>query len=498
LHLRPRQKQNHAFKRLLFMQLSNPDLLRFNAYINGQWVNTTDTFSVVNPFNQEEIGQVGNCGAEETAAAISAAETALVSWRNTTAGKRSRFLKKWYDLVMANVDDLAMILTTEQGKPLDEARGEVRYGASFIEWFAEEGKRAYGDVIPPQSSDKRITVIKQPVGVVAAITPWNFPNAMITRKVAPALAAGCTVVLKPAEDTPLSALALAVLAEEAGIPAGVFNVVPTANPKEVGQVLTESVVVRKLSFTGSTEVGKLLMKQCAGTLKKLSLELGGNAPFIVFEDADIEAAVAGAMRSKFRNAGQTCICTNRFIVHTTVHDAFVRAMKKEVESLSVGDGRKSGVVVGPLINQAGLDKVCDLVADAQVKGATLVTGGKAKPGSLLHEPTLLANVDSSMAVHYTEIFGPVAPIFRFETEAEAISLANDTPYGLAAYFYGRDYARCWRVAEALEYGMVGINTGMISSTVAPFGGIKASGFGREGSYYGLADYMEVKYMCWGL
>lgn len=481
------------------MKITNSDLLRTNAYLNGSWKACASTFVVVNPANGRVIVEVADAGAEETEAAVSAAEKAFPAWRARTAKERSDLLRKWYDLVMENVDDLAIILTTEQGKPLEEAKAEIRYGASFIEWFAEEARRSYGDVIPGHANDKRIMVIKQPVGVVAAITPWNFPNAMITRKVAPALAAGCTVVLKPAEDTPLSALALALLAQEAGIPSGVFNVLPTARPKVVGEVLTGSSVVRKLSFTGSTAVGKELMRQCAGSVKKLSLELGGNAPFIVFEDADIEGAVAGAMRSKYRNAGQTCVCANRFFVHTAVYDRFVKAMAAAVDALAVGDGKKGGVEVGPLINQAGLDKVHRIVNDAREKGATVLTGGGAHPaGDLFYQPTILTGVDHSMAVASEEIFGPVAPVFRFETEEEVVRLANDVPFGLAAYFYGRDVSRCWRVAEALDYGMVGINTGMISTAVAPFGGVKESGFGREGSRYGMEEYLVVKYVCWGV
>jgi succinate-semialdehyde dehydrogenase/glutarate-semialdehyde dehydrogenase len=482
------------------MNLSNPDLLRYQAYVNGTWISAEDgrTFPVLNPFNDELIGEVADLGAVETEVAIEAAALAFKSWRAQSAGRRSKILRRWFELILENIDDLALILTTEQGKPLAEARGEIKYGASFVEWFAEEGKRAYGDIIPGHGRDKRITVIKQPVGVVAAITPWNFPMAMITRKVAPALAVGCTVVIKPAQDTPLSALALAVLAEMAGIPAGVFNVVTTNQPKRVGEVLTSSPIVRKLSFTGSTPVGKELMRQCAGTVKKLSLELGGNAPFIVFEDADIEGAVAGAMASKYRNGGQTCVSANRFYVQSSVYDQFVERLTLAVEELTVGDGQEAGVDVGPLINDAGLAKVQELVDDAKQKGATVKIGGnQLEAGARCYAPTVLAGVTKEMNLLHTEIFGPVAPIVRFDTEAEVIALANDTPYGLAAYFYGRDYALIWRVAEALEYGMVGINTGMISTTVAPFGGMKESGFGREGSKYGLGDYLEVKYACWG-
>lgn len=481
------------------MKLSNSDLLKTEIYLNGKWRDGEKQFQVVNPANGAFVASVADADRTITEEAVAAAQKALGAWRQLAAGDRAKLLKKWFDLVVENQEDLAIILTTEQGKPLAESRGEIKYGASFIEWFAEEARRVYGDVIPGHTPDKRITVVREPVGVVAAITPWNFPNAMITRKVAPALAAGCTVVLKPAEDTPLSALALAYLAEQAGIPPGVFNVLPTSCPQEVGAVLTESQIVRKLSFTGSTEVGKLLMEQCAGTLKKLSLELGGNAPFIVFDDADIRGAVAGAMRAKFRNAGQTCVCANRLYVHSSIYDEFVTAMAAEVRKLSVGKGTDPGVEIGPLINCDGLEKVKAIVADATGKGAKVITGGKDHTdGSLFYEPTVITEVDKTMRIAAEEIFGPVAPIFRFETEEEAIQLANDTPFGLAAYFFGRDVSRCWRVAEALEYGMVGINTGMVSTAVAPFGGVKASGFGREGSRYGIDEYTTLKYMCWGV
>ncbi|MEM9260378.1 MAG: NAD-dependent succinate-semialdehyde dehydrogenase [Bacteroidota bacterium] len=482
------------------MQLQRPDLLRTQAYFAGKWVAAPsgNTFAVRNPYDNSLLAEVADLDASATKAAISAAEKAFTSWKQQTAATRSKLLRRWQDLILEHLNDLALLLTSEQGKPLAEAKGEIRYGASFIEWFAEEARRVYGDVIPGHQADKRIVVIKQPIGVVAAITPWNFPNAMIARKVGPALAAGCTVVLKPAEDTPLSALALAVLAEEAGIPPGVFNVVTTSQPKAVGNVLTSDDRVRKLSFTGSTQVGKVLMRQCANSVKKLSLELGGNAPFIVFDDADISGAVAGAVASKYRNAGQTCVCANRFFVQAGVYDAFVAAFKIAVAELKLGDGRREGVTIGPMINAAAIEKVAEIVEDAKEKGATVVTGGvRAEVGDYFYEPTILTNVNSSMRVSEAEIFGPVAPIFKFTTEAEAIRLANDTPAGLAAYFYGQDYARLWRVAEALEYGMVGINTGMISTTVAPFGGIKESGFGREGSKYGIEDYLEIKYMCWG-
>lgn len=429
-------------------------------------------------------------------AAIEAANAALPAWRAKTASQRSLILRKWFDLIRANMADLALILTTEQGKPLEEAVGEIKYGASFVEWFAEEAKRVYGDVIPGQTADTRIMVLKQPIGVVAAITPWNFPNAMITRKVAPALAAGCTVVIKPSELTPLSALALAALAEQAGFPAGVLNIVIGTDAAAIGAELTSNKMVRKLSFTGSTRVGKLLIKQCADTVKKVSMELGGNAPFIVFDDADIEEAVKGAIGAKFRNAGQTCICANRIFAQAAIYEEFTQKLSEAVKALKVGNGTEKDVVIGPLINQAALEKVSRIVANARENGATVLTGGSASDGYFF-EPTVLTNVDKTMAVHQEEIFGPVAPVFKFETEAEAIALANDTDYGLAAYFYGRDYARIWRVGEALEYGMVGINTGAISTTLAPFGGIKESGFGREGSKYGMDEFLEIKYMCFG-
>ena len=479
------------------MKLKHKDLLQTAAYVNDTWQSTATHFNVLNPATGALVAEVADADAQLTIEAIRAAEQAFPSWRDRTAKQRSDILRRWYELITQHTDDLALLLTTEQGKPLEEAKGEITYGASFVEWFAEEARRAYGDVIPGHAGDKRITVLRQPVGVVAAITPWNFPNAMITRKVAPALAAGCTVILKPAEDTPLSALALAYLAREAGVPAGVFNVLPTSRPEEVGRVLTESSVVRKLSFTGSTAVGKELMRECAGTVKKLSLELGGNAPFIVFADADITGAVAGAMRSKFRNAGQTCVCANRFFVHASVYDNFVKAMEEAVKNLSVGDGSRADTNVGPLINQDGYDKIIRIVADATDKGATVVTGGATHPaGRLFYQPTILTDLSDDMAVASEEIFGPVAPIFRFTSEAEVIRQANNVPFGLAAYFYGRDVARCWRVAEALDYGMVGINTGMMSTAVAPFGGVKESGFGREGSRYGLDEYLVMKYLCW--
>ena len=479
------------------MQLTNQELLRRSAYINGKWTDGGSVFPVYNPATGVEITTVADTDEALTNQAVAAAAAAFPAWRDRTAEERADILLNWYRLILDNKEDLAQLLTAEQGKPLRESRGEVAYGASFIRWFAEEGRRAYGDVIPPHAANKRIVVLKQPVGVVAAITPWNFPNAMITRKVAPALAVGCTVIVKPAEDTPLSALALAALAEQAGFPPGVFNVLPTSHPEAVGGVLTASSVVRKLSFTGSTAVGKELMRQCAGTLKKLSLELGGNAPFIVFNDADPDAAVEGAIASKFRNAGQTCVCANRLYVQAEIHDTFVEKLTAAVRALKVGEGNEEAVDIGPLINKDGLEKVESLVADATEQGAEIICGAKrSEPGDLFYEPTILTGAKASMKLAQEEIFGPVAPVFRFADEQEVIQLANDTNVGLAAYFYGRDHARIWRVAEALEYGMVGINTGMISTAVAPFGGVKESGFGREGSKYGLEDYLVTKYLCW--
>jgi len=482
------------------MQLQNPTLLRSKAYINGQWVNADNaqTFPIYNPYNNKHLGDIPNLGASETKRAINAANEALRDWRRKTAGERAQILKKWYELQMENLYDLAYILTVEQGKPLTEAIGEVKYGASFVEWFAEEARRAYGETIPGHGHDKRIIAIKQPIGVVAAITPWNFPNAMITRKVAPALAAGCTVVIKPSEETPYSALALAVLAEQAGMPPGVLNVVTTNQPARVGNELTQNPIVRKLSFTGSTPIGKLLMRQCADTIKKVSLELGGNAPFIVFDDADLEKAVAGAIACKYRNAGQTCVCANRIYVQKGIAPAFINRLTQEVEKLSVGSGLKEGTTIGPLINQKAVEKVVQLVNDATTKGAQTLTGGNPHSlGGTFFEPTVLTNVKESMDICHTEIFGPIATIFEFETEEEVIALANNTNYGLAAYFFSNDLTRVWRVSEALEYGMVGINTGMLSTPVAPFGGIKESGIGREGSRHGLDEYLEIKYMCIG-
>jgi succinate-semialdehyde dehydrogenase/glutarate-semialdehyde dehydrogenase len=481
------------------MQLKDATLLRQQCYVDGAWADAESgkTIPVKNPANGEVLATIPNMGAKETRRAIEAAERAWPAWRAKTGKERAAIMRRWYDLVMANQDDLAVIMTSEQGKPLAESRGEVVYGASFIEWFAEEAKRIYGDTIPQHQPDKRIVVIKQGIGVVAAITPWNFPNAMITRKCAPALAAGCPVVIKPATATPLSALALAELAERAGIPKGVFNVV-TGSAKEIGGEMSTSPIVRKLSFTGSTEIGKLLMAQCAGTVKKVSLELGGNAPFIVFDDADIDAAVEGAIASKYRNTGQTCVCANRLLVQDKVYGAFADKLAAAVQKLKVGNGLEAGVSQGPLIDMNAVEKVEAHIADAVGKGARVVAGGRRHQlGGTFFEPTILADVTPQMAVAREETFGPVAPLFRFKTEEEAIQMANDTEFGLAAYFYGRDIGRVWRVAEALEYGIVGINTGIISTEVAPFGGVKESGIGREGSKYGLEDFLEIKYLCMG-
>ena len=478
------------------LALKDGALLRQSCYIDGAWVgaDSGETIAVTNPASGAVIASVPRCGAAETGRAIAAAERALKTWRRTTAAERSRILRRWFDLLLANQDDLAQLMTAEQGKPLAESRGEIAYAAAYIEWYAEEAKRAYGEVIPSPFADRQIVVTREPVGVCAAITPWNFPSAMITRKVAPALAAGCTMVLKPAEQTPLSALALAELAERAGVPAGVFSVV-TGDAAAIGGVLTASPVVRKLTFTGSTPIGQLLMQQCAGTVKKMSLELGGNAPFIVFDDADLDAAVAGALASKYRNAGQTCVCSNRFLIQDSVYDEFAARLAAAVATLKVGNGVEPGVTQGPLIDEKAIVKVEQLVADALAKGARIVCGGKRHQlGGTWFEPTVLADATPAMALAREEIFGPVAPLFRFSNEDEAIALANDTEFGLAAYFYTRDHARVWRVSGQLEYGMVGVNTGAISTEVAPFGGVKSSGNGREGSSHGLADYMEIKYL----
>jgi len=479
--------------------LNDPTLVHQQCYINGQWCDADQgkALDVLNPADGKVIAQVPFAGTAETRRAIEAAERALPEWRAKTAAQRAEVLRRWFNLMHEHKADLARLMTIEQGKPLKEALGEINYAASFLEWFAEEGKRAYGEVIPTPFADKRFVVIKQAVGVCAAITPWNFPAAMITRKVAPALAAGCTMVLKPAELTPLSALALAELAERAGVPAGVFNIV-TGDAPAIGEEMCSSPVVRKLSFTGSTGVGKLLMKQSSDTLKKLSLELGGNAPFIVFDDADIDAAVAGAIASKYRNTGQTCVCTNRFLVQSGVYDEFAAKLAKATAELKVGNGLETDVVQGPLINEAAVEKVERLVANAVEKGAKVAVGGqRLKAETLWYQPTVLTGMTPQMDIARQEIFGPVSALFRFDTEEQAIELANSTEYGLAAYFYSRDIGRVWRVGEALEYGMVGINTGAISTEVAPFGGIKNSGLGREGSRHGLDEYLELKYMAMG-
>ena len=474
-------------------------LLRREAYIGGAWraADSKRVFPTHNPATGQVIAEVADCGPEETLEAIAAASAALHAWRAKTAAQRARLLMQWHDLILRNADELAAILTAEQGKPLAEAKGEIRYGATFIEWFAEEGKRAYGEIIPPHVPGMRLLTLKQPIGVVGAITPWNFPNAMITRKVAPALAAGCTVVLKPSEETPLSALALAALAHEAGIPAGVLNIVTTNDAPAVGRVLTAHPDVRKISFTGSTPVGKLLMQQCAQGVKKISLELGGNAPFIVFDDADVGAAVEGALASKYRNAGQTCICANRIFVQSGIYEAFVQKFADAVAAQKVGPGHEHGVRIGPLINARALEKVSQLVAEAQADGARALTGGAPLEG-LFYAPTVLADVRPDMRVMQEEIFGPVAPVVRFDTDEQVIRMANDTPYGLAAYFYSRDIGRIFRAAEALEYGMVGVNTGVLGTAVAPFGGVKESGIGREGSRHGLDEFMELKFIALNL
>jgi len=477
----------------------NTPLFRQQAYINGQWCDATDgqTRAVFNPATGEQLGTVPVISAAETRAAISSAEQAQQEWAGRTAQERSTIVRRWFELMVENADSLAEILTLEQGKPLAEAKGEILYAASFMEWFAEEGKRIYGDVIPTHKNGARLIVIKQPIGVVGAITPWNFPAAMITRKCAPAIVAGCPFIVKPAMETPFSALALAALAEQAGVPAGIFNVV-TGNASKIGGELTANDTVRKLSFTGSTGIGKLLMRQCADTVKKVSLELGGNAPFIVFDDADLDAAVEGAIASKFRNAGQTCVCTNRFLVQDGVYDAFVEKLTAAVNALQVGNGMENGVNQGPLINEAAVAKVEEHLQNAVELGASLTTGGQRHSlGGSFFEPTVVRDMTPQMAVAREETFGPLAPVFRFSEEAEALQMANDTEFGLAAYLYTRDLGRAWRVGEGLEYGMVGINEGIISTTVAPFGGVKQSGTGREGSKYGIDDYVEIKYMMMG-
>lgn len=481
------------------LNLNDQALFRQQCYIDGRWTNADNgaTIEVVNPANGEQLGTVPKMGAAETGRAIEAANAALPAWRSKTAKERAAIMRRWFELMMENQQDLAVLMTSEQGKSLTESKGEIAYGASFIEWFAEEGKRIYGETIPQHQADKRIVVIKQPVGVCAAITPWNFPTAMITRKAGPALAAGCTMVIKPASQTPYSALALCELAERAGMPKGVLSVV-TGSAREIGGELTGNPIVRKLSFTGSTEVGKTLMKQCAETVKKTSMELGGNAPFIVFDDADLDAAVEGAMASKYRNSGQTCVCANRIYVQDGVYEAFADKLSAAVGKLKVGNGLEEGVNQGPLIDMAGVEKVEEHIKDALGKGAKLAIGGERHAlGGTFFQPTVLVDVTPNMKVANEETFGPVAPLFRFKTDAEAIELANATEFGLASYFYSRDIGRIWRVAEGLESGMVGINTGIISTEVAPFGGVKESGIGREGSSHGIEEYLEMKYLCIG-
>ncbi|MDP2324346.1 MAG: NADP-dependent succinate-semialdehyde dehydrogenase [Gammaproteobacteria bacterium] len=479
------------------LKLTDETLLRTGAYVAGKWIAASGggTVTVTNPATGARLGTVPDCGASETRAAIAAADAALPAWRGRPAKERAALLRKLHDLLLANQDDLARLMTAEQGKPLNEARGEIAYSAGFLEWFSEEAKRVYGDVIPGHAKDRRIVVLKQPVGVVAAITPWNFPSAMIARKLAPALAAGCTIVIKPASQTPFSALALAELAERAGIPAGVVNVV-TGSARAIGGEMTSNPLVRKLTFTGSTAIGKLLLAQCAETVKKVSMELGGNAPFIVFDDADLDAAVAGTIVSKYRNSGQTCVCANRLLVQDKVYDEFARKLATAVSKLRVGDGLAGEQDQGPLIDDAAVAKVEEHISDALAKGARVLSGGKRHAlGGTFFEPTVLADVTPAMRVAREETFGPLAPLFRFSTEAEAIHLANDTEFGLAAYVYTQDLGRSWRVPEALEYGIVGLNTGLISTEVAPFGGMKESGNGREGSKYGIEDYLEIKYLC---
>jgi succinate-semialdehyde dehydrogenase/glutarate-semialdehyde dehydrogenase len=482
------------------LQLKEMTLLRNQGYIDGKWVaaDAGKTFKVTNPATGKTIVEVADMGGAETKRAIDAANRALPGWRARTAKERAAILRKWFDLIMANADDLALLMTSEQGKPLAEARGEVVYGASFIEWFAEEGKRTYGDIIPTFRPDTRVLVLKQPIGVCAAITPWNFPIAMITRKLGPAFAAGCTAVAKPAALTPLSALARVELAERAGMPPGVFNIVTGfgKHSSEIGLEMCTNPIVRKVSFTGSTEVGRILLRQSADTVKKLSLELGGNAPFIVFDDADIDAAVDGAIASKYRNAGQTCVCANRIYVQDGVYDAFAKKLAAKVAEFKIGDGTEAGVTIGPLIEPSALEKVESHIADAVAKGAKIATGGKRHSlGGLFFEPTILTGVTQDMAVSKEETFGPVAPLFRFKTDDEVIAMANDSEFGLASYFYSRDVGRIFRVAEALESGMVCVNSGILSTEVAPFGGVKQSGLGREGSKYGIDDYLEIKYLC---
>jgi succinate-semialdehyde dehydrogenase/glutarate-semialdehyde dehydrogenase len=478
------------------MDISNKELLKDKCYVNGSWItsNSKEVIEVNNPATLKIIGSVPKCGTQETKLAIEAANNALPSWKARTAKERSLILKKWFDLIMLNQEDLAKIMTIEQGKPINESRGEIGYGASFIELYAEEGKRVYGETIPDPLPDRRIIIIKQPIGVVAAITPWNFPSSMITRKAGPALAVGCTIVIKPASQTPYSALALGVLAEEAGIPKGVINII-TGSAKEIGLELSTNPIVKKLSFTGSTEVGKILLAQSASTVKKVSMELGGHAPFIIFEDADIDEAVIGAMQSKFRNTGQTCVCANRIFAHSNIYDEFIKKFTIAVSKIEVGNGLEDNVTSGPLIDKHSLTKVREHVEDAINTGAKIIIGGEMHSlGGNFYQPTILSNVTSKAKITYEETFGPVAPVYKFTSEDEVIKMANDTPYGLASYFYSRDIGRVWRVAEALEYGMVGVNTGLTSKAEIPFGGVKESGLGREGSKYGLDEYLEIKYI----
>jgi succinate-semialdehyde dehydrogenase/glutarate-semialdehyde dehydrogenase len=482
------------------MQLNDPTLLRTKAYIDGKWTDAANgaTYPVLNPATQERIADVTCCTADDTRAAIAAAEKAQPAWAARTGKERAAIMRKWFDLMMQHQDDLGMIMTLEQGKPLPEAKGEVAYAASFIEWFGEEAKRLYGDTIPQHRADNRILVIKQPIGVTAGITPWNFPAAMITRKAGPALASGCAMVVKPAQLTPLSALAMAELAERAGVPAGILSVVTGNNAREIGTELATNPTIRKLGFTGSTQVGKTLMEQAAGTVKKVSLELGGNAPFIVFDDADLDAAIEGTMISKFRNAGQTCVCANRIFVQDDIYDRYLDKLGAAVSALKVGNGLDEGVTIGPLIDEKATAKVESLVSSAKASGATSTLGGDPSPlGGSFYTPTILTGVNTDMEIANDEIFGPVASIIRFKDEKDAVRMANDTPYGLAAYFYSRDNARTWRVSEGLEYGMVGVNSGLISTEVAPFGGVKESGLGREGSHYGMDEWVELKYICIG-
>ncbi|CAN5141071.1 NADP-dependent succinate-semialdehyde dehydrogenase [soil metagenome] len=482
------------------LQLKDTALLRDQAFLNGTWVSSAASFNVTNPADGSVIGSVPNMGAREAQAAVGAAHAALPAWSACTGKERAAIMRKWFDLLMQHADDLAALMTAEQGKPLAEAKGEVVYGASFVEWFAEEAKRVSGDVPASTWRDKRMIVLKQPIGVCASITPWNFPIAMITRKVAPAIAAGCTIVIKPAEQTPLSALAIAKLAQRAGFPPGVINIVTADADRsiEVGKVWCDSAIVRHLSFTGSTPVGRILMQQSAQSVKKLGLELGGHAPFIVFDDADLDSAVEGALQSKYRNAGQTCVCTNRFYAHESIYDEFVSRLAEGAAKIKLGNGAEPGVDLGPLIDDQAVAKVEQHVADARAKGAVVVTGGKRHPlGSHFYTPTVLSNITSDMLIMREETFGPVAAVIKFKTENEVIAAANDTDFGLASYFYSRDIGRVWRVAEQLEYGMVGINTGLISNEVAPFGGVKQSGLGREGSKYGIDEYLELKYLCMG-